>query len=115
MENEPKRAQAQVVLNWVRDINLKVKVQYFASVRELVNLREEVIEVPSGTTVRGLLDLLATKHGARLGEYLLDAYGNPRSHLQFIINEKSISEAGGLSTVFMDGYVFAIIPPVGGG
>ena len=94
---------------------MKVKIQYFASVRELVNLREEVIEVPPGTSVRGLLDLLAAKHGEKLKEYLFGNTGSPRSHLQFILDEKSISETGGFSTQLTDGCAFAIIPPVGGG
>ncbi len=94
---------------------MKVKLQYFASVRELVDLREEVIDVPIGTDVSGLLDVLAAKHGDRLREYLFDRKGSPRPHLQFILDEKSISETGGFSTVLTDGCRFAIIPPVGGG
>ena len=94
---------------------MKVKVQYFASVRELVNLREELIEVRDGTAVRDLLDELAAKHGSRLKEYLFDKNGNPRSHIQFILNEQSISEKEGFSTLLKDGATFAIIPPVGGG
>ena len=94
---------------------MKVKVHYFASVRELVNLREEVIDVPVGTDVRGLLDVLAEKHGDKLREYIFDTNRSPRPHLQFILNEKSISGTGGFSTVLTDGCTFAIIPPVGGG
>ncbi len=102
-------------MGWHRDTHLKVKVQYFASVRELVNQREEAIDVPIGTDVRGLLDALAAKHGDRLREYLFDRNESPRPQLQFILNEKSISETGGFSTVLTDGCIFAIIPPVGGG
>jgi MoaD family protein len=94
---------------------LIIKVHYFASVRELVNLREEAIDVPIGTDVRGLLDVLAAKHGDKLGEYVFDRNRSPRPYLQFILNEKSVSETGGLSTVLTDGCIFAIIPPVGGG
>lgn len=94
---------------------MKVKVQYFASVRELINLREETIDVPADSNVAKFLDLLADKHGSGLREYLFDEDGKPRSYLQFIIDEKSVSETGGLSTVLRDGCTFAIIPPVGGG
>ncbi len=94
---------------------MRVKIQYFASVRELINLREEVMEVPLGTTVRGLLDLLVATHGEKLKEYLFHNTGSPRPHLQFILGEKSISETGGYSTVLTDGCSLAIIPPVGGG
>ena len=94
---------------------MKVKIQYFASIRELVNLREEVIEVPEGTNVKSLLDLLASKHGQKLKEYLFDDAGNPRAYLQFILNEETLSKTGGLSTVLKNDSVFAVIPPVGGG
>jgi MoaD family protein len=92
-----------------------VKIYYFASVRELVNAREENVDVPLGTNVRKLLDHIAAKHGDKLKEYLFDQAGNPRSYLQFILNEKSIVGTGGFSTELTDACTFAIIPPVGGG
>ncbi len=99
-----------------RDLDLKVKVQYFASVRELINLREEVVEVAAGTTVRGLLDLLVTRHGGKFKEYVFDSKtGNPKPYLQFFLGDESISGINSLSTALTDGCVFAIIPPVGGG
>ena len=94
---------------------MNVKIRYFASVRELVNLREETIEVPVGTNVRNLLDILAAKHGDKLKQYLLDQTGNPREYLQFLLNEKSISQIDGFLTLLSDGSTLAIIPPVGGG
>ena len=94
---------------------MKVKVRYFASVREIVNLREEVVDVPSGTNARVLLDLLAAKHGVRLKEYLFDEKGNPRPYLQLIVDGKSLSETSGFATLLSDGCEFAIVPPVGGG
>lgn len=94
---------------------MKVKIQYFASVRELVDRREEVMEVPLGTTVKGLLDVLVATHGEKLKEYLFNNTGSPRPHLQFILDEKPITETGGYSTVLTDGCALAVIPPVGGG
>jgi len=94
---------------------LKVKIQYFASVRELVNLREETFDVPAGTNVRNLLDLLTAKHGDKLKEYLLDDTGNLREYLQFLLDGNSISQIDGFSSLLRDGSTLAIIPPVGGG
>ncbi len=94
---------------------MKVKVRYFASVREIVNMSEELLDVPNGISARGILDLLASKHGKRLKEYLFDEAGNPRPFLQFILDEKSISEGLGFATLLKDGCEFAIIPPIGGG
>jgi MoaD family protein len=114
MENGP--FEQQVVSEYrIVGNSLRVKICYFASVREVVNMREETIDVPPDTNVRKLIDLIAEKHGNKLKGYLLDANGNPYPYLQFILNEKSIAETGGLSTPLTDGCTFAIIPPVGGG
>jgi molybdopterin synthase sulfur carrier subunit len=94
---------------------LRIKVQYFASVREIVSQREETLEVPEGTSVRTLLELLAAKHGNSLKKYIFDETGAARQHLQFLLDEKRISETGGLSTPLIEGSTLAIIPPVGGG
>ncbi len=97
-------------------LQLKVKVHYFAEVREITGLREETVDVSDSTTVTGLLGLLAARHGNTLREYLFDPEtGRPRQYLQFLIDEKSISSMNGLSTRLTDGCTLAIIPPVGGG
>lgn len=98
-------------------MGLRVKVQYFAAVRELVGLREEAIELPGQPTVTVLLDELVKRHGEGLGNYLYDSKtGKLRSSIQLLIGDVPVSAAkDGLSSVLPDGAVFAIIPPVGGG
>ena len=97
-------------------LNMKVKVQFFAAVRELVGAREETLEIPEHSTVRALLDSLVKSHGERLSDYLYDPKtGHLRSSIQLLIGDKPVSATGGLSTVLSNGVVFAIIPPVGGG
>jgi MoaD family protein len=95
---------------------LRVKIQYFAIVRELVGLREETLEMNEKTTVLDALRVLAEKHGEQLRDYVFDSEtGNPRSYLQFLVNEDSITSLNGLSTVLKENSRLAIIPPVGGG
>jgi MoaD family protein len=95
---------------------LKVKIQYFAKIRELVGLREETLEVKEKTTVLDALNVLAEKHGEQLKQYVFDSKtGNPRPYLQFLVNEDSITKLNGLMTVLEDNSSLAIIPPVGGG
>ena len=94
---------------------LKVKVRYFAITRELANLREETLDLESGTDVFHLLGLLVSKH-EKLREYVFDPEtGNPRLYLQFMINDNMISNLNGYATLLTEGCTFAIIPPVGGG
>jgi MoaD family protein len=95
---------------------LRVKVQYFAAVRELVGTREEAIELPGQPTVTTLLEELVKRHGEALKNYLYDSKtGKLRASIQLLIGDMPISAKEGLSTVLSDGAVFAIIPPVGGG
>jgi MoaD family protein len=96
--------------------SVRVKVQFFAAVRELVGSREETVELPDQSTVRVLLDSLAKGHGTRLRDYLYDPKtGELRQSIQLLIGDRPVSVIDGMSTVLPDGCVFAIIPPVGGG
>ena len=95
---------------------MRIRVQYFAIIRELVNQREEIIDVEGKSTVLDLLKLLAARHGEKFRQYVFDpATSNPRPYLQFLLNEESISTLSGFSTVLSENSTFAIIPPVGGG
>ena len=99
----------------IRECNLKVKVQYFAITRELANLSEETLELENGTDVLHLLKILVTRHG-KLRDYVFDPEtGNPRSTLQFMVNDNMISNLNGYATLLTEDCTFAIIPPVGGG
>ena len=95
---------------------MKVNVQFFAAVRELVGLREETLELTNGGTVRDLLDLLVERHGRSLRNYIYDPKSDElRRFLQVLVGDKPTSALNGLSTELTDGCVLAIIPPVGGG
>jgi len=95
---------------------LKVNVQFFAAVRELVGLREETLELPNGSTVKNLLDVLVERHGQSLRNYIYDPKSDElRRSLQVLVGDKPTSALNGLTTELTDGCVLAIIPPVGGG
>lgn len=94
---------------------MRVIVKYFAAVREIVQKREETIDVPDATTVSNLLSHLAEKYGMKLREYVFQPDGRPRATLQFLINGKNITSLQGQSTTLRQGDEFAFIPPVGGG
>lgn len=94
---------------------MNVKVQYFAIVREMVSMREEVLDLTQETTVLDLLKILVTRH-AQLKEYVFDPKTQgPRPNLQFLVDDNLISNLKGFDTLLTHDCTFAIIPPVGGG
>jgi len=111
----------------------KLKVRYFALLRELLgNTREEKYDVKDGTTLMDLLlkhiverhSNVSTKWKERIfetdkGEIKFDKYGTPvlSEYYLILINGRyynSISKMG-LMYQLRDGDVIAILPPVGGG
>ena len=95
---------------------MRVKVKFFASIREITGKKEEDVEVPDNTTVEELIEILSSKYGREFSDYVYDERtGKPRDHLQFLIDGRSASTLQGLKTRLRDGCNFAIIPPVGGG
>ena len=94
---------------------MNVKVQYFAIVREMVGLRDEVLNLTQGITVLDLLKIIVTRH-SQLKEYIFDPKTEyPRRNLQFLVDDNLISALKGFETSMTQDCIFAIIPPVGGG
>jgi molybdopterin synthase sulfur carrier subunit len=82
---------------------VKIRVLYFAGLREALGLAEEEIELPA--TVRTVDDLsgyLSARH---------EVYAERRAHVRMARNEAFADGAERLG----DGDVVALIPPVSGG
>ncbi|MFQ5758128.1 MAG: MoaD/ThiS family protein [Candidatus Bathyarchaeia archaeon] len=115
----------------------RVKVRYFALLRELLgNTREEEYEVRNGTMLMDLLlEYIPKRHRnastrwkerifqTERGKIKIDKDGTPslKGYYLILINgisHRSISEDGrhpGLRYKLKDGDEIAILPPVGGG
>lgn len=96
-------------------VGLQIKVKYLAVAREIAGVRQEVLELRNPSTVIDLLKAISNKHGARMHEYLFGSTGDPHSHLQFLLDDKSIHLMSGFETSLTDGSTLAIVPPVSGG
>lgn len=93
-------------------------VRFFASLRELVSKKMEVLEFTRGDvfTVEAALSRLSTIYGQEFSEFLFDGKaGGVRDHLTLLLNGRNIENLDGLKTQLMDDDVLAILPPVGGG
>jgi MoaD family protein len=84
------------------DERIQVTVKFFAAPREALNKDEIELEIPEGTTVEGLLDLLKERH------HVLESY---MRFLSVAVNRAYV----GMGTELHDGDVVACLPPVGGG
>ncbi|MGQ9543083.1 MAG: MoaD/ThiS family protein [Candidatus Bathyarchaeia archaeon] len=95
---------------------MKVKVRYFATLREIVSKAEETLTLPEGMTVKGLLEILSERYGEAFRDYVFDrGTMEPSLNLNFLLDGKNITVLKGMETALYEGCVFAIIPPVGGG
>ena len=81
---------------------MRIRVLYFAVLRERLHRSEEAVDVPDASTAGALLDLLADRH---------DAVRALRNHLQVARNQDIV----GLGAVLADGDEVALVPPVSGG
>ena len=85
---------------------MKVRVLYFARLREAVGMESEVIEFPDEkANIAALLDLLRKRGGVWAKEAGVDS-GN-----RLAVNQ----QLAGLITPLQDGDEVAIFPPVTGG
>ncbi len=85
---------------------MKIKVRYFASVREGVGRDAEELELPAGvTTVSGLRRLLRDRGGA------WDAVLDEKRLVRFAVNQ----EMTGATATIKPGDEVAFFPPVTGG
>ena len=97
-------------------VPMKVKVKFFALVRELTGKREEEVDLGDQATVRTLLSRLVEEYGVKFSEYIFDPVSKePRGHLQFLLDGRNVTLMQGLDTVLKEGTSLAILPPVGGG
>ena len=80
---------------------MRVRVLYFARLRALLGVGEEVVELPEGALVSTLLEALKSRHEALRG-----AEG-----IMVAVNAEYASAERGLR----EGDVVALLPPVSGG
>lgn len=96
-------------------MTVKVLVRFFTTLREITGKKEEQIELSKSASVNSVLKKLSENYGADFNDYMFDELGDVRSHLEILVNGRSVSTLSGLKTKLKDGDQVAILPPVGGG
>ena len=83
---------------------MKVRVKFYAVLREITGLKETDIELPEGSTVTDLLEELFNRFGDSFKKYVYDKKtGKPISYLQFLVDGSNISTKQGLDTKLKGG------------
>ncbi len=93
---------------------MRVTFKFFTVLREISGKREEEMDFPENINLEEALMRMSEKHDQRFRDYLYNEKENIRSHLQFLINNRSITNQDFKSRL-KDGDKIAILPPVGGG
>jgi molybdopterin synthase catalytic subunit len=81
---------------------VKVRLLFFAVLREIAGRSEQVVELPEGSSTGDVWQRLRTEHGA-LREYIQPP--------MIAVNESYV----GIDELLRDGDELAFIPPVAGG
>jgi molybdopterin synthase sulfur carrier subunit len=93
---------------------MKVKVKFFALLREAAGIKELEEELEEGATVRGLLKRLGDKLPKRFRELIFEGQDVSKNVI-ILVNRRGIKELDGLETKLRDGDEVALLPPVSGG
>jgi molybdopterin synthase sulfur carrier subunit len=80
---------------------VRVRMRYFASVREMIGLSEEEVAVPAGSTIGSLIERVKNSH-------------EPLHHLKSLLVAVN-GEFADMEHELGDGDVVALFPPVSGG
>ena len=81
---------------------MRIKVRFFAALREELGAREMVQELPAGATLQALVQQMAAE---------CPVLNRGLSSLHFALNHRYVT----LEAVLQDGDEVAFLPPVGGG
>ena len=80
-------------------------------VHDEVGQRELGYELPEGSTIKDLLDMILVTYPV-ITEMVYDEKGGFRDYLEIAVNQVSVI---GLDNVLNDGDFVQIMPPIGGG
>jgi molybdopterin synthase sulfur carrier subunit len=93
---------------------MKVKVKFFALLREAAGTKELEEELEENATVRSLLERLGGKLPKRFRELVFEGQDVSKNVI-ILVNRRGIRELEGLETKLKDGDEVALLPPVSGG
>jgi molybdopterin synthase sulfur carrier subunit len=90
-------------------------VNYYATLRQVVGVRQVEFSLPQGSTLRQLIEEMVQRFPDLKGE-MLDQRGNLQSHIHIFVNGRDSTLLDGSSdSILSPDDTISIFPPVGGG
>lgn len=90
-------------------------VNYYATLRQVVGVRQVEFSLPQGGTLRQLIEEMVKRYPG-LNREMLDRNGNLQSHIHIYVNGRdSTLLDGSMDTILATDDTISIFPPVGGG
>ena len=93
--------------------NPKIKIEFYASMREVFQEKERNIELERAFNIRDILDLLCNTHQRR--QKIFNHSGQLRSDVNILKNGRHIKFLDDVETEAEEGDTIAIFPAVYGG
>jgi molybdopterin synthase sulfur carrier subunit len=87
---------------------LKIQISYFGHIRTQAGIKTESIELPAGSSLDSLLEIICRKREIRE-----QIFG--QSSVNLLVNGRNVKFLGGMDTMLSDGDEVSIFPPTGGG
>lgn len=94
---------------------MRLRVQFTAQLRTIAGRAEEVVELPEGSNLEGLLVHVATELCRETAGYLLAPGGGLQSSLIVAVNNRAISTHEARAVSLCGGDVVMLLPPIAGG
>jgi molybdopterin synthase sulfur carrier subunit len=93
--------------------NLKIKIEFYASMREVFQEKEREIELERALNIRDILDLLCNTYQRR--QKIFNHSGQLRPDVNILKNGRHIKFLDDVETKVEEGNTIAIFPAVYGG
>ncbi len=94
---------------------VKVRVEYTAQLRAVAGCAEESVEVPEGSNLTQLLQLVANRQARDVASFLLTSAQELQPSLLIALNKAVVAPRDAHTVTITAGDVVTLLPPIAGG